>query len=70
MRGMDNFIWHITKLQQSVIEKRKKITVAIPAPVFFKCFNTVWQRQNELLRLTFRDYTCTNVGILGRDLLR
>ena len=33
MRGMDNFFWHITKLHQSVIENRKKITVAIPAPV-------------------------------------
>ena len=33
MRGMDNFFWHITKLHQSVIENRKKITVALPAPV-------------------------------------
>ena len=33
MWGMDYFFWHITKLCQSVIENRKKITVAIPAPV-------------------------------------
>ena len=33
MRGMDNFLWHITKLHQSAIENKKKITVAIPAPV-------------------------------------
>ena len=34
MRGMDNFFWHITKLHQSVIENRKKIMVAMPAPVY------------------------------------
>ena len=30
---MDNLFWHITKLHQSVIENKKKIGVAIPAPV-------------------------------------
>ena len=33
MRGMDNFSWHITKLHQSVIKSKEKITVAILAPV-------------------------------------
>ena len=33
MQGMDNFFWHIIKLHQSVIENKKKITVAIRAPV-------------------------------------
>ena len=33
MWGMDNFSWHITRLHQSAIENKEKITVAIPAPV-------------------------------------
>ena len=33
MRGMDNLFWHITKLHQSAIENKKKIMVAIAAPV-------------------------------------
>ena len=55
MRGMDNFFWHITKLPQSAIENKKKITVAIPAPVssltqWIRAFVTHWENTFQNLQ--------------------
>ena len=54
----DVVMWH--HLTQTVMSL-KRICIKTMATSTTKCFNTVWQLQNELLRLM-------HVGILGREL--